>query len=84
MKAEEYLKGRFWYDPSGQMVFIERDYKQNQIFVDVRGWGAIQHLFPNTEEGQKEAGKFQDAIGQWIANALNEKAFKGIELTIKP
>ena len=34
-----------------------------------RGWGAIQKLFKT----QEEAAKFQDDLGQWITDAINEK-----------
>jgi hypothetical protein len=75
MRTTEYLKGRFWYDPSGQMIFLIKN-GNSQLIADIRGWGAIQHLFKMDENGQKEAGKFQDEIGEWIAEALNEKNLK--------
>jgi len=37
--------------------------------VSIRGWGAIQHLFKTTEE--QEA--FQDELGVFIQDAINEK-----------
>lgn len=36
---------------------------------EVRGWGAIQHLFTD----QKQAADFQDAMGKFFADAINEK-----------
>ena len=40
-----------------------------QMLAEVRGWGAIQNLF----EDQDIAGKFQDNLGQFIVDAINEK-----------
>jgi hypothetical protein len=76
MEILEYLKGHFEYDPNDQMIFLVQPNGNHQMFLDVRGWGAIQHLFPMTAEGNKEAGEFQDSIGEWVANTLNEKLNK--------
>jgi hypothetical protein len=40
----------------------------HQMIAEVRGWGAIQNLF-NT---QSEAADFQDNLGRFIAEAINE------------
>lgn len=37
--------------------------------VSIRGWGAIQHLFKTTEEQEQ----FQDELGKFIQDAINEK-----------
>jgi len=37
--------------------------------VSIRGWGAIQHLFTTTEEQEQ----FQDELGIFIQDAINEK-----------
>ena len=37
--------------------------------VSIRGWGAIQHLFKT----HKEAKAFQDELGMFIQDAINEK-----------
>jgi hypothetical protein len=37
--------------------------------VSIRGWGAIQHLFKTLDE--QEA--FQDELGRFIQDAINEK-----------
>lgn len=44
-----------------------------QMIAEVRGWGAIQNLFPND---QKKAAEFQDELGKFIADAINEKLNK--------
>ena len=48
------------------------------MLLDLRGWGAIQNLFlkngnavdPDWEE---RARNFQDELGRWIADAINQK-----------
>ncbi len=59
------------YDESGQMIFARRG-KDLQMLLNVRGWGAIQNLFKN----ENDAAAFQDAIGEWIADAINQKLEK--------
>lgn len=41
----------------------------HQMIAEVRGWGAIQHLFKT----QDEAADFQDYVGRFIAEAINDK-----------
>lgn len=55
-----------------------------QHLADVRGWGHIQNMF----KIEQEAMDFQDAIGQFITDAINEKianmtALNGKDLTYK-
>ena len=40
-----------------------------QMIAEVRGWGAICNLFPKP----RDAEKFQDSVGQFIVDAINEK-----------
>ena len=42
---------------------------QQILNIDVRGWGAIKHLF----KPLKNAEDFQDEMGQFICDAINEK-----------
>jgi len=56
------------YDDHGQMIFRENQGGLRQ-FIDLRGWGAIRNVFKT----DKEAAEFQDAVGQWVVNAINEK-----------
>jgi hypothetical protein len=58
-------KPPFKYDPNGFMV-LDSD---NNLVVDVRGWGHIQHL----KDDETEALKLHDTVGELIAAALNEK-----------
>ncbi len=63
------------YDEEGQWLW--RIDKQGNLgrLVDLRGWGAIQYLFPKPDGGLDldRAAKFQDEVGQWITDAINEK-----------
>jgi len=45
----------------------------HQMIAEVRGWGAIQNLFP---DDQTKAELFQDELGKFIADAINEKLKK--------
>jgi hypothetical protein len=51
---------------------IMDDVKNDTPIVSVRGWGAIQHLFPTS----KEQIEFQDELGIFIQDAINEKLNK--------
>ena len=67
----DFIGEKVIYDQMGQMILaVDKDGGQ-QMFLDVRGWGHIQNMFPMTEEGQDEAAKFQDKLGQWVADTLN-------------
>jgi hypothetical protein len=75
MKPEDFIGKEVEYDQYGGTYIWGNDGKDNlQMIIDVRlrGWGAIQHLF-KTEE---EAEKFQDEVGEWIADAINQKLKK--------
>ena len=41
----------------------------HEMIAEVRGWGAIQDLFKT----ESEAAYFQDKIGMFIAEAINDK-----------
>ena len=41
----------------------------HQMIAEVRGWGAIKNLFKT----QEEVTEFQDNLGRFIADAINEK-----------
>jgi hypothetical protein len=72
MKPQEFIGKKATYDKQGQMIFGEDAKEGMQLLLDVRGWGAIQHLFKT----QEEAMKFQDEIGEWFVDAINEKLAK--------
>lgn len=68
MKIEDYI-GKPYYDKEGIIIWGEGKDGGLHHICDIRGWGAIQNLF-KTEE---EAIKFHDELGEWIADAFNQK-----------
>jgi hypothetical protein len=68
MTIQEFI-GKAVYDPTGTMIFAEQKTGHMQYLLDVRGWGAIQNLFKTVEEAEA----FQDQIGRFVADAINEK-----------
>ena len=75
MTITEYINGKVVYDKyGGQQIWIQEPDGGCQLLADVRGWGHIQNLFSkgNTIDIEK-AAKFQDEIGRFIADAINEK-----------
>jgi len=77
-KVEDYIKGKVHYDNEAQVIYCDQGIKAYQIVADVRGWGAIQNLFINNdgEVDFEKAYKFQDEVGEWIADAINGKLLK--------
>lgn len=83
MKVIDFINGKVEYDKNGGQYFWIKDPKRgSQMLAEMRGWGAIQNLFIagiKSHESLKngtylhEAGKFQDMIGDFIAEAINEK-----------
>lgn len=57
------------YDQFGTHIWGISDKKEFQLIAEVRGWGAIQNLFKSTSE----AADFQDNLGKFIVEAINEK-----------
>lgn len=66
MTVQEWLSD-LKYDPEGQII-CKNDDGFNKI-LDIRGWATLQKVFPSIEE----AGKFQDSVGQFVLEAINEK-----------
>ena len=56
------------YDEYGQYLWANND-DGNQLIGQIRGWGAFQNEFKNADE----AYVFQDEVGKFIADAINEK-----------
>jgi polyhydroxyalkanoate synthesis regulator phasin len=50
----------------------------NQMIAEVRGWGAIQNMFKNKDGSInfEDAEQFQDELGKFITEAINEKLNK--------
>lgn len=72
-KLKKWFEGKIWYDLNGTQIWAETKKDGCQHIVDIRGWGAIQHLFPMNQDGQNKAAKFQDEIGEFVASAIREK-----------
>lgn len=74
MKIKDLINGKVTYDKfGGQYFWIAEPKGGLQMLAEMRGWGHIQNMFPMTKEGQEEAAKYQDEVGDWIAEAINEK-----------
>lgn len=71
MKPEQFIGEKAVYDEAGQMIFAQTG-DDMQMLLDVRGWGAIQNL-PEFKNNAQKAANFQDELGEWIAEAINEK-----------
>jgi len=69
MTLKEWLKD-VYYDQFGQYLWSKQSEDGDiQMVGEIRGWGAIQQLFGT----HKECEEFQDQIGKFIADAINEK-----------
>lgn len=80
---KKFIGDRVYYDEFGggyiwgvigkreevQMIAQVEDVEEENDVVSIRGWGAIQNLknLPCSPE------KFQDYLGEFIAEAINEK-----------
>jgi len=67
MTIQQWLKD-VYYDQDGQYLWSKQN-DGSQMIAEVRGWGRLQNEF-STEE---DAAKFQDEVGKFIAEAINEK-----------
>ena len=75
MKVTEFIGVKVTYDDHGQYIWgVDKDGGHQKI-ADLRGWGSIQNLF-KTKGGlidEEKAASFQDELGRWIVDAINEK-----------
>ncbi len=75
---KEYLGKSVWYDEQGQMIFSTTPKGDRHVAdidfegISVRGWGSIQYMFDSPDD----AIKFQDDVGRFVAEAINEKLNK--------
>ena len=66
---KDWLKD-IYYDEFGQYLWSKQDADGgSQMIGEIRGWGAIQQEFKT----QEQAAQFQDEVGRFIADAINEK-----------
>ena len=75
MEVTDFISGNVEYDKfGGQYFWIKMKNGGSQMLAEMRGWGHIQNMFvKNGKITEEEAGKFQDKVGDWIAEAINEK-----------
>ena len=76
MDITDFINGKVTYDKyGGQYFWIVGPKGELQMLAEMRGWGAIQNLFINKDKTVDfdAASSFQDKIGEWIAEAINEK-----------
>ncbi len=74
MKASDFIGTHASYDKESQKIWGNNK-EGMQMIADLRGWGAIQNLFKNRDGSIRldEAEKYQDDLGEWIADAINQK-----------
>lgn len=69
----EFVGKKVWYDECGAgYIWGNTEKDGDQMLAQIRGWGAIQNVFKN-EADIKMAEDFQDALGSWIADAIQQK-----------
>lgn len=81
MNIKDFI-GKATYDNCGQFIWGVGDDGEHQKLADLRGWGAIQNLF-KTKDGKvdtDEAARFQDELGKWIVDAINEKIERDVNV----
>ena len=74
MNIEQWLSN-VKYDADGQHLWNVSSNGEHQLIGEIRGWGRLQHEFLTIEE----ASKFQDDVGKFIADAINEKINKSLK-----
>lgn len=67
-EIREYI-GTAKYDREGILIMAFQKNGDEQHLLDVRGWGHLQNKFGS----EQDAIFFQDAIGQFVTDAINEK-----------
>ena len=77
IEIKEWLKD-VYYDEFGQYLWSKQDKDGgSQMIGEIRGWGALQNKFKDQakspQEYTQEAAEFQDKVGKFIADAINEK-----------
>lgn len=75
MNITSLINGTVTYDNDGQYFFVNEPSGNCLMILEMRGWGRIQNMFKDKKGdiNEEEAGKFQDEVGTWIAEAINEK-----------
>lgn len=74
----DFIEGKVIYDKESQYVLISTKNEGLKMLAQLRGWREILKFFTiKDEEGSMikldKACEFQDQLGQFIADAINEK-----------
>ena len=76
MEIKDFINGKVTYDKfGGQYFWVHEPDGGSQMLGEMRGWGHIQNMF-RTKKGKIDedaAAEYQDKLGDWIAEAINEK-----------
>jgi len=78
-QIKDFINGEVTFDKYGGQYFWVNEPKGGcQMLAEMRGWGHIQNMFRNEKDkiDVDAAAKFQDELGQWVAEAINEKMEK--------
>lgn len=73
-KITDFISGKVIYD--NQRFWIECKANGIRLLGELRGWGHIQHMKQFYNKGKIDMGladKFHDDVGQFVADAINEK-----------
>jgi len=71
-EIEKYIGKKVWYDEQGAMIFCKNQKGGDQLLLDVRGWGNLTGV-GGMNLPESEAIKMLDSLGEWIADAINQK-----------
>ena len=69
--VKDFLNGEVIFDPNSQYFWVVDPVRGPKIFCELRGWGSIEVMF--RDKSQADAINYQDSLGRWIAEAINEK-----------
>jgi len=75
MKIKDFIGTEVRFDDFGGGYFWGKQKDGGeQMIAEIRGYGAIQKMFLNKKGCDfDKADKFQDDLGKWIAEAINDK-----------
>lgn len=74
-EIKKFIGKKVIYDPSAGLIYCGDEHNVEKIIPDVAGHKYIKELFKNKDGtiNFADAEKFQDTLGEWIADALNNK-----------
>jgi hypothetical protein len=73
-KITDFIKGKVSYDNYGQYLWVNLIDDDKFMLGKIRGWGDLISSFKNLSTDQ--LAEFQEQIGQFVADAINEKIEK--------